>query len=1033
VTDGAAAGTHELTGIAGTYGSGLYPSDLTVYNGEVLFAGLDASGHYGVWVTNGTAAGTYELTGIAGANASGISPGGFTLYDGEVLFDGLGANGDYGLWVTNGTAAGTHELTGVAETASDWVEPNDGMVVYDGEVLFAGIDVSGDEGLWVTNGTAAGTHELTGIAGADPSGLGPSDLTVFDGEVLFAGVDASGDEGLWVTNGTAAGTQELTPIAGADASGLDPSDLTVYDGEVLFAGVDASGNYGLWVTNGTAAGTHELTTVAGYPSDLTIYNGEVLFAGQGGLWVTNGTAAGTHELAAGWGPPYGMVWLTPPVPTSGNTTLAQVGDLFELNPAGGATGPLLQVNGDLITAGQFAAGWTPVGAVETGNGYEVAWSIPGANEYEVWDTDGNGDYTSATGILTPTNSAPTLAALEANFGDDFAGLTPASTTTIASNGATTLAEVGNLFELNPAGGGTGPLLELNGDLVAAGQFAAGWTPVGAVETGNGYEVAWSVPGANEYEVWDTDSSGDYTSAATGILTPANSASTLEGLEANFGEDFAGLTPASAATIASNGATTLAEVGNLFELNPAGGGTGPLLQVDGELISAGQFAAGWTPVGAVEIGDGYEVAWSVPGANEYEVWNTDSNGDYTSAATAILTPTNSASTLEGLEANFGEDFAGLTPASATTIASNGATTLAEVGNLFELNPAGGGTGPLLQLDGDLVTAGQFAAGWTPVGAVETGNGYELAWSVPGANEYVIWNTDSNGNYTSAATGILSGASPELEAAETYFGENFPGVTSSGSGPPASTTTIASNGTTTLAEVGNLFELNPAGGGTGPVLQLNGDLVTAGQFAAGWTPVGAVETGDGYEVAWSVPGANEYEVWNTDSNGDYTSAATATLSGANPELEAVEAYFGEDFAGTSASAPPNTPASTTGTQGGATGAGAGADKVSAASPLEAGPTDSNDRTIDFSGGASAVDLIDPKGFSGKIENFASPDRLDLSGDWNYLHFSENSRGALGTLILQNVKSHADLSLRFVGDYSASDFAVTPGITTTTIAHT
>jgi hypothetical protein len=53
-------------------------------------------------------------------------------------------------------------------------------------------------------------------------------------------------------------------------------------------------------------------------------------------------------------------------------------------------------------------------------------------------------------------------------------------------------------------------------------------------------------------------------------------------------------------------------------------------------------------------------------------------------------------------------------------------------------------------------------------------------------------------------------------------------------------------------------------------LNGSAVTAGQFPAGWTPVGAVKTASGYEVAGSVLAANEYVVWNIDSNGDYTSA-------------------------------------------------------------------------------------------------------------------------------------------------------------------
>ena len=152
---------------------------------------------------------------------------------------------------------------------------------------------------------------------------------------------------------------------------------------------------------------------------------------------------------------------------------------------------------------------------------------------------------------------------------------------------------------------------------------------------------------------------------------------------------------------------------------------------------------------------------------------------------------------------------------------------------------------------MVTAGQFPAGWRPVGAKQTGDGYEVAWSIPGSNEYVVWNTDSNGDYTSAATGILPGASPTLEAVEANFGEDFPGA-----GPPASKTTIATNGVTTLALVGDLFELNPAGGGTGPLIELNGSAVVAGQFPAGWTPVGAEQTGSGYEVAWSIPGANEF---------------------------------------------------------------------------------------------------------------------------------------------------------------------------------
>ena len=70
----------------------------------VLFEGTNASGTTGLWATNGTATGTHELTRIIGANAGGLQPDGFTVFNGEVLFGGVDLAGR-GLWVTNGTAA----------------------------------------------------------------------------------------------------------------------------------------------------------------------------------------------------------------------------------------------------------------------------------------------------------------------------------------------------------------------------------------------------------------------------------------------------------------------------------------------------------------------------------------------------------------------------------------------------------------------------------------------------------------------------------------------------------------------------------------------------------------------------------------------------------------------------------------------------------------------------------------------------------------------------------------------------------------
>jgi hypothetical protein len=203
---------------------------------------------------------------------------------------------------------------------------------------------------------------------------------------------------------------------------------------------------------------------------------------------------------------------------------------------------------------------------------------------------------------------------------------------------------------------------------------------------------------------------------------------------------------------------------------------------------------------------------------------------------------------------------------------------------------------------VVTKGQFAASWTPVGALQTGNGYEVAFG-NGANQYVVWNTDSNGDYTSNATGVLAGNSLELGGVEAAFGD---GTFTGGASAPASATPIVSGTTTTLAELevggvsqnGDAFELNPLGGTGGPLLELNGSAVAAGQLG-GWTPIGAVQTATGYEVAWSLlaggQSADQYTVWNTDSNGDYTSSAIGVVSGQNFTLEDLNPTFGENLNG------------------------------------------------------------------------------------------------------------------------------------------
>jgi hypothetical protein len=104
------------------------------------------------------------------------------------------------------------------------------------------------------------------------------------------------------------------------------------------------------------------------------------------------------------------------------------------------------------------------------------------------------------------------------------------------------------------------------------------------------------------------------------------------------------------------------------------------------------------------------------------------------------------------------------------------------------------------------------------------------------------------------------------------------------------------------------------------------------------------------------------------------------------------------------------------------------ISGASTLEFDSTVGGGQTIDFSGGA--LDLIDPQGFSGKIGGFASPDTIQLAGDWIFSSFNENAIGTLGNLTLSS--GGATQTFHFLGDYSKGDFSIASGATTI-ITHT
>jgi hypothetical protein len=552
---------------------------------------------------------------------------------------------------------------------------------------------------------------------------------------------------------------------------------------------------------------------------------------------------------------------------------------------------------------------------------------------------------------------------------------------IQTDGTTSLVQVGLSYFLDSVGTNTGPQLKYNGAAVTAGEFG-GWTPIGAIQTASGYDIAWKMAGADQYAIWSTDANGNYLSN----LTPAVSGTgyTLESYETTFQQDLNGdgtIGPTSV-VIQTDGSTSLTEVANGFFLYTSG--VGPSLKYGGAAVTAGEFG-GWTPIDAIQTADGYDIAWKMAGADQYAIWSTDSNGNYLSNLTPAV-PGNSTQ-LESYETLFHQDLNsdGVIGIPAVVVQVDGSTSLTEIGSNFYLY--NNGVGPSLKYAGAAVTAGEFG-GWTPIGAIQTASGCDIAWKLAGTDQYAIWSTDSNGNYVSNLTPAVSSTSYALESYETTFQQDLNGDGTIG----LTSVVIQTDGSTSLTQVANeIFLYN---GGGGPSLKYDGMAVTAGEFGA-WTPIGAIQTTSGYDIAWKMPGANLYAVWSTDANGNYLSNLTPAVPGNSTQLESYETLFQQDLNGDGII---GIPAGTSP---------AAAQAAQAVQTFFDGQTLTPDTPSTFAG-----QLI---GFGGD-GTLAGSDKVDLRGfNFDTLHTSFNSTS--GTLSLSSGTNTA--SLQFLGQYSQDSF--------------
>ena len=459
----------------------------------------------------------------------------------------------------------------------------------------------------------------------------------------------------------------------------------------------------------------------------------------------------------------------------------------------------------------------------------------------------------------------------------------------------------------------------------------------------------------------------------------------------------------ALTVTVVSAATLTQAGNTFDVStPA---SDPVLKYDGADVTAGEFGT-WVPIAAVKTASGYDVAWTETNADVYTVWTTDINGNYT--GNLIGAVAGNSTTWASLAPIFGA----ASSLSRTVIQTDSSTSLIEIGNQFYLDSSGG-SDPALKYENANFTAGQFG-GWTPIGAVQTASGYDVAWKNTTSGQYTVWTTDSNGNYSGNLIGAVSGTSTALEALEPIFDQNL-----NGDGKLTSTVT-QTDGSTKLTkvadQVSSAYYLNSTNG-LGPALKYQSADVTGGEFGA-WTPIGAVQTASGYDVAWKNTANGQYTVWTTDSNGDYTGNLIGTVSGTSTTLESLEPVFGQDINGDGAIglyAAPNATLQINNSLAGSS----GSTTIGAGATLNLAAADS--ASVTFQGTTGTLRLDQPSTFTGEIFGFRGNGSLSGSDQIDLINIKYNSvhdSYANGVLTVTDGSGDTD-KLSFNGSYTLANF--------------
>jgi serralysin len=182
-------------------------------------------------------------------------------------------------------------------------------------------------------------------------------------------------------------------------------------------------------------------------------------------------------------------------------------------------------------------------------------------------------------------------------------------------------------------------------------------------------------------------------------------------------------------------------------------------------------------------------------------------------------------------------------------------------------------------------------------------------------------------------------------------------------------------------------------------------------------GAVQTASGYDIAWKIPGANQYTAWTTDSNGNYLSNIFGAVSGNSPAPESLEPTFNQDLNGDGVVGLYAVPGTTLQISQSLPGASAAA-SIGAGATLELAAAYSG--SITFSASPGMLKLDNPSTFTGQMSNFTGNGSLSGSDQIDLKTISYNSvHDSYGMGVLTVTDGTNSAALYFNGSYTSANF--------------